>query len=421
MINYIEKKEVTVVDATMGMGKTSWAIQMINNSPLTHKFIVVTPYLEEIERIIKATEHKRNFIEPDIRNSKGTKFYSLKQLLEKGSDIVTTHALFKEADKEILDLLTLHHYILIMDEVADVIEKLNITKDDIEHSLMPKLIEVDANGKVIWKVKDYDGEFKSLKLMVETEKVFLHNGTAFIWEFPIEVFKKFRKVYILTYMFKAQIQRYFFDIHGLEYNMKSIEVVEPSTTGYTKEYKLVDYRKPDDVTRFKNLIHICEDEKLNDIGESTSTQGYDNLTFSKLTKLKKSSPIIKTIKNNLYTFFRHRCKATSQQVMWACPKDVRKNINPQGYLKGFIPSNKRATNEFMDRNVCAYILNKFMNPSIVGFFESYDVTVDQDLYALSELVQWLFRSAIRNDEPIELYIPSNRMRTLLKMWLDGQL
>lgn len=433
MFNYIERKKVVVVDDIMGSGKSTFAIQMINESPLTHRFLFVTPYLKEVERVKNATKHKRNFIDPDDKNPKGSKMHSLKQLLEQGEDIVTTHALFKEADEEILDLLTLHHYILIMDEVSEVVEKFDIKKSDINLLLNSNKIEVDSKGKVKWIDKEYDGKFNYLKSVIETDKVFLHNDTAFIWTFPIEAFQRFRQVYVLTYMFQAQIQRYYFDIHGLEYTMKSVGIVESETGSLAMTlkdgiltprivpvYELIDYRKPE-VSRFKDLINICEDDKLNSIGISTSKQGFDNLTFSKLTKLKKSSLISKTLRNNLYNWFRHRNNVKSDQVMWTCPKDVRPIISPQGYSKGFVSSNARATNEFRDRTVVAYVLNRFMNPSIVGFFESYDVTVDQDLYALSELLQWLFRSAVRDDKPIELYIPSNRMRTLLKAWLSGEI
>lgn len=434
MINYIEKKEVVVVDDIMGSGKTSWAIQFINSSPMTHKFIFVTPYLKEIDRIKKATKHKRDFIDPDTKNSKGTKLNSLKQLLENGADIITTHALFKEADEEVLDLLTLHHYILIMDEVAEVIEKFDIKKSDINMLLDTNKIEIDANSKVKWLDQEYEGEFNYLKTVINTDKVFLFDTTAFIWTFPVEVFLRFRQVYILTYMFDAQIQRYYFDLHGVQYTKKSVKEKENSsigkftlsnnvlTFGYCKEYELTDYRKPD-VSRFKDLINICEDEKLNSIGESLTKQGYDNLTFTKLSKQKKSpnSALVKTIRNNLNNFFRNKCKAKANQIMWTCPKSVQDVLSAKGFKKCHVSSNARATNEFRNRNVVAYILNHFMNPSIVGFFESQGVTVDQDLYGLSELLQWLFRSAIRDDKPIELYIPSNRMRTLLKMWLNNEL
>lgn len=35
-------------------------------------------------------------------------------------------------------------------------------------------------------------------------------------------------------------------------------------------------------------------------------------------------------------------------------------------------------------------------------------------YALSEMIQWIFRSRIRNNESINIYIPSSRMRNLLQ-------
>lgn len=434
MINYIEKKEVVVVDDIMGSGKTSWAIQFINSSPRTYRFIFVTPYLTEIERIKKATKHKRNFVDPDTRNSKGTKLNSLKQLLENGADIITTHALFKEADEEVLDLLTLHHYILIMDEVAEVIEKFDIKKSDINMLLDSNKIEIDANSKVKWLDQEYEGEFNYLKIVINTDKVFLHDNTAFIWTFPVEVFLRFRQVYLLTYIFNAQIQRYYFDLHGVRYTKKSVKEKENSsigkftlsknvlTFGYSKEYELTDYKRPD-VSRFKDLINICEDEKLNAVGESLTKQGYDNLTFSKLSKLKKSPncALAKAIKNNLNNFFRNKCKAKGNQIMWTCPKSVQDVLSAKGFKKCHVSSNARATNEFRERNVVAYILNRFMNPSIVGFFESQGVTVDQDLYGLSELLQWLFRSAVRDDKPIDLYIPSNRMRKLLMMWLNSEI
>ena len=46
----------------------------------------------------------------------------LKDLLNKGRNIATTHTLFHLFDQEIIDLCYSQGYILIMDEVTDVIE-----------------------------------------------------------------------------------------------------------------------------------------------------------------------------------------------------------------------------------------------------------------------------------------------------------
>ena len=51
------------------------------------------------------------------------------------------------------------------------------------------------------------------------------------------------------------------------------------------------------------------------------------------------------------------------------------------------------------------------------FFTDKRVKIEEDVWALSELIQWLFRSAIRENKEINLYIPSSRMRSLLKEWL----
>ena len=49
------------------------------------------------------------------------------------------------------------------------------------------------------------------------------------------------------------------------------------------------------------------------------------------------------------------------------------------------------------------------------------VSVEEEKYALSEMIQWIFRSAIRNGESIQIYIPSQRMRQLLIDWLNGDI
>ncbi|MEG2695893.1 MAG: hypothetical protein RR966_15745, partial [Acinetobacter sp.] len=44
----------------------------------------------------------------------------------------------------------------------------------------------------------------------------------------------------------------------------------------------------------------------------------------------------------------------------------------------------------------------------------------EDIFALSEMVQWVWRSAIREGNPINIYVPSSRMRDLLERWLEDE-
>lgn len=106
--------------------------------------------------------------------------------------------------------------------------------------------------------------------------------------------------------------------------------------------------------------------------------------------------------------------------MWTCLKAFEKSLTPKSAKKQFVSLTARATNEYIDKEVCIYLANRFMNPVEKKFFEFHNIKVDQDFWALSELIQWLFRSRVRRGEKIELYIPSSRMRGLLEKYLKGE-
>ena len=94
--------------------------------------------------------------------------------------------------------------------------------------------------------------------------------------------------------------------------------------------------------------------------------------------------------------------------------------NSYAPIKSWLACSCRASNDYADKNVLVYPINRYINPFYQKFFSQRGIKIDMDKYALSELIQWLFRSAIRNGQPVSLYIPSQRMRTLLVRWLDGE-
>ena len=59
-----------------------------------------------------------------------------------------------------------------------------------------------------------------------------------------------------------------------------------------------------------------------------------------------------------------------------------------------------------------------MNVGDKRFYCNHGVEVDDDMYALSTMVQWIWRSAIRDGKEIFIYIPSRRMRELLIDWIN---
>lgn len=219
-----ENPKITIIDSIMGSGKTSWAIQSMNNCDIERKYIYITPYLDEVQRI-KNSVTSRKFYEPTNKNQEGSKMYDFEKLLKQGKDIVSTHALFKSIKPELIEILSIRGYTLILDEVMNVIDTMIISKDDYTTLINQQIISIKGDGKIQWNKNciDYDGKFNEYKYHALNNTLYKHtrsNGGKYellVWTFPVSIFKVFSKVYILTYLYKGQLQKYYFDMFNVEY------------------------------------------------------------------------------------------------------------------------------------------------------------------------------------------------------------
>ena len=237
------------------------------------------------------------------------------------------------------------------------------------------------------------------------------------WTFPVSVFKSFRTVYILTYMFWGQSQRYYYQIFNIPIYFNSVQL----NTEHDR-FELIPYIRPtdEDISTLRKNINIYSPTKYNE--KDMNAVGDKRNAFSKawLQANIKDKEMVKLIKSHSYNFYWNKCGVKSDKVMWTCLKEFEKKLPPKSAKKQFVSLTVRATNDYIDKEVCIYLANRYMNPVEKKFFEFHNVKVDQDLWALSELLQWLFRSRVRRGEKIELYIPSSRMRDLLKRYLNGE-
>lgn len=381
----------------MGSGKTSYAIQLMQEAPPEQKFIYVTPYLDEVTRI-KETVTNRHFKEPTEQHGQGTKLSSLKKLIVDGENIATTHSLFCMADDDLIELLSWTDYILIVDEVMEVISELkSIKRDDIPVLIKSGLIDIAEDGQVIWIAdQTLDTKYNEVKHFALAGNLYTSGDTAFVWNFPAKIFALFKEVYIMTYLFDGQLQKYYYDLHNIEYEYYSISME-------SGRYMLTDKTSQDtfeDRAIYKELINIYEG-KLNDIGDR----------FNVLSKSwfmnKNNAPKIKELKNNLYNYFRNIKKAPANEILWTTFKDSKELLKGRGFSREdcFASCNTRSTNQYKHKTTLAYCLNRFMNPIEERFFSEHNIKVDEELLALSDLLQWIFRSSIREGKPINIYIP----------------
>ena len=400
-----------IVDAICGAGKTTAVINMINESDEEQKYLYITPFLDEVKRIKESCPQK-HFKTPKFENG-GTKLDSIKKLLAKGENIVSTHALFQKFDNAVMEIIRLNNYTLVMDEVAQVVDDFPITQYDYDN-LTNTYVDIEEDTKqLVWRkeYKDYKGEFDNYKRLCELGSLVHYGGEKklMVWLFPIKCFNAFDNIYILTYMFKSQLQSWYYDYYGLPYEFLSVDGNSLDT------YHLIEYDDNKNYIKYdySKLIHILDSEKMNRIGEldySLSSTWYERNINEDI--------IIKNLKNNMVNYFKNICPGISKDNIWTTFKEYQYKLKGQGYSKGFIPVNSRATNEYKDRFNIAYPVNRFLNPYVKNFFTSNNIEINENGWALSEMLQFIWRSAIRDGKEINVYIPSKRMRNLLKAWIE---
>lgn len=390
--------KIKIVDARMGRGKTSAAVEYMNSHP-DKRFVYVTPYLAEVDRICKSCD----FEQP--KSNKDAKLIDFYNLVDAGKNISTTHSLLSFVDDWVLDLIRRKHYTIIIDEAINVVEKLTVS--DADYALLSSYISVDDSGRIYWLDDSYDGTFNKYKNLATAGAMYKYQG-EFIAIAKPELFEAFDEVIMMTYLFDGQLQKAFLDFFGFEYMRCGVDT--------SNGFKLTDNPDNPPPIDYHDLIHIIEDDDLNDVGKSPR-----NLCKSWFNRRGRYHPDICRLRGHMQKITRRMFgNVSSNRILWTTFKSAKKKLLGDNgrYGSSFLQINARATNEYRDKDVVMYLANRYVDPALKSMFEQRGVTIDDDQFALSEMLQFIWRSAIRDGKPITLYIPSKRMRTLLTNWID---
>lgn len=402
---------IQVCDAIMGTGKSSAAITYMNEHR-NEKFIYITPYLEEAERIKNGCKDM-HFIEPSdkLKQYEFKKGVHTAALIKQGKNITTTHQAFKMYTEDMLDDIKRYGYRLIIDENVDVLEKYDFHPDDMQLAIDSGLITKEEDTYSLAK-EDYNGRlYHELRQFLKVRQLIQMDDTSgthlFYWVLPPELITSFNDVIILTYLFEGQSLHHFLEMYQLPYQYIGIHKDDDGKysfceyPGYTPEY----------VSHLKEMIHILDNEKLNSIGDS-----YHALSMS---WFEKDDGLVMKLRNNVNNCINNIWRdMPASEKMWGTFNDCRSKISGKGYTKSFLRFNMKATNQYRNRHYMIYLVNLFMNVGEKTFYYKHGIEADNDMYALSIMVQWIWRSAIRDGDEIYLYIPSRRMRTLLENWIE---
>jgi hypothetical protein len=403
---------VEVVDSIMGSHKTTKIIEWMESNT-NERYIYISPLLSEVGeggRLSQAVE-KISFEYPSSDGAV-SKCESLLRLLQDGANISCTHSLYMSLTEAHLSLIEDLGYILVIDEEVDVIDGFDrYSKDDYLWLYKHQMISHSENDGMVSWVGDPDvgahSKYYMFKQYCDSQCLYVtkRSNTMMVTQLPVRLMTVAKRVIVLTYMFEGNTLSCFLKLKGIE--TKKFTEVTPTEVDREGIRKLV------------NLLPL--DRELSRFNPTGSW--YERASKAQL------DAIAKHIRN-----VGNRHKASFEDLMYTLPKDRHvgrgKNlIKPVGYYKRmgdggeynycWLATQTRATNDYAHKSVLVHCYDRYPLVSVDSYLSDYGCPVDRQVFALSELLQWIWRSRIRNGSDITVSITSKRMYNLFKGWLEA--
>lgn len=231
--------------------------------------------------------------------------------------------------------------------------------------------------------------------------------------------------YIDYYEFKTKVdmdimELYYIALERPKHNELSTDTEKPQISIiYTcKEPKRIN-RKPikqkiieiniDKETKNQmiNNLNIYEG-RINDIGKKKNSK--TGRPLSRTWFIENDEETLKQLRNNIYNYFKRITKGKSKYNCWTIYKEYERQFIGEGYTKGFVNSDCELSKLDNCKNF-AYIMNKY--PS--------DIEKDNDKYSnlltIYDLIRIVKYITVDLNHNLNLYVPSERVRTLFKEWL----
>jgi len=426
-----------------GSGKTTWVFSHIEQRS-KEKWIFVSPYLKECggHDTSKDVTHKGrikeklptlDFKNPCPKHGKGSKKESFKKYITEGHNIATTHQLWTMLDAECADIIAEQGYNLVIDESLNLVEPFDdFTSFDIELALKAGAMKPNEDNRLIWddsifRNQRYFGTMSELRTLCNIGALYLYGDEVVIYQVPPKIIQSAQEIIVLTYGFAHSVMGAWCSVYDVPYYIDRTVKLHKSNATILSELKdrlnLVPIPKP--------ILDMAQEEK--DQGRSILNKTWydERATKEDLETLKKSFRIV--VDNSF----------DGGPIFWTTFKDYKEALQGKRFTRKkriklddadftrdpFVAKNMRASNEYRDCTNCIYAVDVRMNPWLYGYLKSRGAEeLDEDIYALLEMVQFLFRGAVRNQDDDEKYpnhmnvlIASPRMLKLLQKWLTGKI
>ena len=404
--------------------------------------VIVVPRKTEVKRYERDLKDLDGVVAlTDSKTDKRSKTERFTEALQNAQIIITTHQLFEDhLTSETFEAIEQGEWWLVLDEVPTVFDPVKLVSGTVIEGYMSKGVvqEEKLNDKVSKLTVNpltYHG-YRSLPASEASanEKMMLKQATQKdvlivtkddqtrgypTFSLREERLDAFRGVTVLTYPFKGSDLDFWLQIKG--YPVEHLELTRHAKTKSLDDFSLKPHSGKYSGEQFKNLIEFVGDKPQRGKG---TPYGYQPNHFSanQMRNKKASSKELDPIKNTLRREFRNKSDKSrwveNKDFMFTCLKEtiplwVDKNrkltVDFMGSVN-YLEFNSVGTNDYSHKTQLAFLHNVFQFPEIKALINAFDLECDQEQYALYTIIQWVWRSAIREGHKIRLYIPSSRMR-----------
>lgn len=445
---YLEPLTFHIIDSPMGSGKSSALIHSIRKSRLfrpdtSQRFIVfVSSIKERDERFLQQLSARQPPTEPYCKSILG--------LIARGDNIVTTQSLYN----------------IFNDETIEAFHKSNYTYTAFFDEI-PPLFHGASGGKFLQKDAGVIARFGSrdIELMQQENMILLKNGeihfnpecdyhqnrpqrntesnvfdairelesrcnllpygnrnglfTGIVAFTRRELFACFNECWFCSYLTgDSMLANYCVKNHidRVYYHIEDGRIVRNPGGEYMETY-------PEGLDR----LVILDDSRFN-MENSLSKEGYRKLAKSRDGEERKR---LLTGMRYAYEFMKEH-GVRSNSFIFTTFKDYKELLASDGRhypsMKRFLPCNVKATNEYCNCTGVAYLCNRYFDVNCTNYLsrlaeeeQNPELRFNNDTFALSELLQFIWRSNVRvkdSNQPVYVYIPDRRMRELLYAFME---
>jgi len=225
----------------------------------------------------------------------------------------------------------------------------------------------------------------------------------FIWALPQCILSAGNSVTVMTYKSEGSMLLSYLRKLGLSYEVSNDNHLEEDFR--TKAAELTTIEDIGALSKLK-LTYSGQEKGI-------SSSSYYSKVSRSLKNLKERKLVGVGINNVLITCKKDAWLKASNDNQ---PKPGAFAKNSRLKDANWIANTTRGTNDFIHCSHLVYLYDQNINPVVARWLGDSSRAFN-DAYALTELIQWVWRSRVRRGEPITLYLPSPRMRKLFEEWL----